>query len=92
MHRLLIDGGYFIFSTQGDGATSRLNPSQIEAFGNGKLVIRDGDNEGKKLFGTFHPKIWVESAVARTGFRVVKFDPSGWGYQDLWVAQKIVQD
>lgn len=90
IHRLLRTGGYFLFTTHGENFLRLLTRDQVETFHAGKLVTRAGDDEGKKLFGTFHPKAWIEAALAGTCFSVLSFEDgvaSGFG-QDLWVAQK----
>ncbi|MFZ6718965.1 class I SAM-dependent methyltransferase [Undibacterium sp. Ji49W] len=88
MHRLLKDQGYFAFTTHGEKFTFCLSPEQMESFRQGNLVTRDGDIEGKKLFGSFHPKQWVESVVHQIGYKVIHFSPEGFHRQDLWIVQK----
>lgn len=90
MHRLLDDQGYFAFTTHGEKYFFCFTPTQIESFKKGNIVIRDGGNEGKKLFGAFHPKEWVESALSLNGFRVVSYVPEGFHRQDLWIVRKMV--
>jgi SAM-dependent methyltransferase len=90
MNRLLRRDGYFLFTTHGENFRILLTPDQIKEFDSGKLVMRKGDAEGKKLFGSFHPRSWVENALARSGFKCLAFtaaSTSGFG-QDFWVVQK----
>lgn len=89
IRRLLKPSGYFLFTTQGESFLPLLTPGQISDFNAGKLVARTADAEGKKLYGTFHPNTWIESALFQHGFKFLRFEPahsSGFG-QELWLVQ-----
>jgi len=88
--RLLRHDGYFVFTTHGENFLHLLTPDQVQEFVAGNLVVRKGDSEGKKLFSSFHPTRWVESALAQSGFRCLSFPSASTSafHQDLWIVQK----
>lgn len=89
MHRILAPKGVLVFTTHGAAFVPMLNKVERWDFEGGKLITRPNDEEGKRIFTTFHPATFVESESR--GFNVLKHVPGRLDDktpQDVWIFEK----
>ena len=88
--RLLAPGGLLIITLHGDRFVKHLDPDMKARFLDGKLVVRESLEEGKREFQAFHPKSWVRANLIGP-FECLEHDERDlfdWFYQDIWVLRK----
>ena len=90
LYRLLAPDGILILTTQGSAFKGKLLASELSHFNNGRTVVRNAGQEGRRTFSAFHPKAAAESLFQR--FEVCSYHAgqatSAHIEQDIWVLQK----
>ena len=72
IYRSLKKGGIIIFTLHGDRNSKLLLSSELKQYKKGKFVVRDGVEEGKRIFASYHPKHFVLDAFK--DFTLLKHD------------------
>jgi SAM-dependent methyltransferase len=73
--RVLKPGGHLLFTVSGDQFLGWLTSSEAEQYRAGRLVIRDGEMQGKNYCAVFHPPSYVRQELIGERFDVVGFVP-----------------
>lgn len=89
LRRVIKPGGILILWSNGDCIEERLLPEERRQYQAGKFTERTQVQEGKKMYLSFHPPIWVRKSLLRQ-FEILKHYPGGFSgtEQDIWVARK----
>lgn len=89
LHRVLNDNGILMVWTNGDYIANFLLPEEQDKYNKSNFVIRDKFEEGKKMFLSFHPPLWVRNTLL-SKFEVVKHYSGGFSSkeQDVWICRK----
>jgi SAM-dependent methyltransferase len=90
LRRVLRPGGTLIITTHGDAVLTRLRPDERKTYEAGRLVVRGGVTEGKRLFLAYHPGRFVREHLL-AGFEVLshkRATPDSRQVGDLWIARK----
>jgi SAM-dependent methyltransferase len=90
LRRVLRPGGYLLFTLHGRRYLPELAPEEHAQFNAGQLVVRDADNAGTNVCGSFHPEEYVRERFA-VGFEVVDFVPEGAKgnpHQDIYLLRR----
>jgi len=89
--RILKPGGYVVLSTHGESYSYRLNPSELQLFTAGQLVVKnDVDAPGQNTCAAYHPLAYVRDVLA-SGLEVIDVVPEGAKgnpRQDLYLLRK----
>lgn len=91
LHRLLIPSGILIFTTQGRSFLPDLGESEKKTFMQGRLVVRENHQEGRRIFSTYHPPEYVINQTAdhmEIIRHIVNQRDAGRPEQDLWILRK----
>jgi hypothetical protein len=82
--------GTLIITTHGDAVLTRLRPDERKIYEAGRLVVRGGVTEGKRLFLAYHPERFVrEDLLADFEVRShTRATPESHQVGDLWIARK----
>ncbi len=89
IYRSLKKGGILIVTLHGDRNSKLLLSSELKQYKKGKFVVRDGVEEGKRIFVSYHPKHFVLEAFK--DFTLLKHDTKTERIefqQDWWVFKK----
>jgi len=88
LSRILKPGGIIMVWTNGDVISKRILPEEKQKYLSGKFVVRDKYEEGKKMFLSFHPPIWVKNNLLKD-FEIIKNLSGGFSgtSQDVWIAR-----
>ena len=91
LERVLKPGGLLMIWTNGDAIAEYLLPEEMRRYEQGMFVSRDGYEEGKKMFLSFHPPVWVRHSLLKR-FEILQHLSGGFsgGAQDIWIARKPV--
>jgi SAM-dependent methyltransferase len=87
MRRILVPGGYLIFSTQGDRYMTEFSSAEKDDFMGGKLLVRYEEGAGTNLCSACHSEKYVRSVLSE-GFDVIDFvreGAKGNPFQDLYL-------
>jgi len=71
IHRVLVPGGRFFFTTHGRLYRDRLAPAETARFDAGESVVQFASVEGSNLCAAYHPREWIESRLL-DGFELVE--------------------
>jgi SAM-dependent methyltransferase len=80
-------GGVFLFTAHGRGFYHRLPANEKQIFDAGQLVEWRQGKEGKRTFGSFHPKAYLLDAVP-SAFEVVAHQAGDTNEQDVWILRR----
>ena len=61
--RVLRPRGLLMVWTNGDCIVEKILPKEKQRYSQGKSVVRDQYEEGKKMYLSFHPPGWVEKQL-----------------------------
>ena len=92
LNRLLNQDGILLFTSQGQAFLKLLTDHEQKLFSGGSLIVRDYREEGRRIFSTFHPPEFIQSALEENGFTVLEHiagaldDQSP--KQDIWICRK----
>ncbi len=87
--RILKKDGILITTLHGDKNSNALLKDELEIYRNGKFVVRDKVEEGKRTFVSYHPKKFVIKAFNK--FTLLDYDDSTDSssfHQEWWVFKK----
>jgi SAM-dependent methyltransferase len=91
LFRVLRPNGILIVTTNGNLVSNdKLLPHEKALYEDGKLVTRDKDKEGAKLFSAFHPPEYIKQVFFKDFDILIHIDdPRTYSLlQDVWVARK----
>lgn len=80
-------GGVFLFTTHGRGFYHRLQANEQQIFDAGQLVEWRQGSEGKRTFGSFHPRAYLLDAIP-SAFEVLEHQIGKTNEQDVWVLRR----
>ncbi|MEP6675118.1 MAG: class I SAM-dependent methyltransferase [Ferruginibacter sp.] len=92
LYRLLKPGGIMLITTQGEKFIHKLLPDELQEFEKGKLIVRNFEKEGHRMYSAFQPEKFMQELLS--GFKILKFIPGGdkesvHHMQDTWIAKKL---
>jgi SAM-dependent methyltransferase len=92
LNRLLNQDGLLLFTTQGKAFFNLLTDYEQGLFSQGNLIVRSHSGEGRRIFSTFHPPLFVQCILEDNGFEVLEHIPGSLDHkqaqQDIWIAGK----
>jgi len=71
IHRVLVPGGRFFFTTHGQFYRDRLAPDETTRFDAGESVVQFASVEGSNLCAAYHPREWIEARLL-DGFELLE--------------------
>ena len=86
--RVVKPGGLIIITTHGDYFKNNLVEKELTQYEAGKLVIRDGVEEGKRCYVAYHPEQFIKQEFLPEGLEVISHHPGPVLEslpQDVWV-------
>lgn len=86
--RVTKPNGIVIFTTHGDRYKSKLLPSELKQYEEGRLVVRDKVLEGSRLFTAFQPPDFVRHHLAVSHGVLEHITSTPILIQDVWVIRK----
>lgn len=88
LHRVTRPGGAILVTVKGESFRSILLPDELDAWANGELIVRGEVQEGKRMYGAFHPERFMRDRLL-VGLDVVEYLPSSnLRTQDTWVVKR----
>lgn len=92
LNRLLKQDGLLIFTSQGQAFFKLLTDKEQKLFSKGNLIVRNHQQEGRRIFSTFHPPDLIHSILGDHGFEVLEHIPGSLNHgqvqQDIWITRK----
>ncbi|MCB0665144.1 MAG: class I SAM-dependent methyltransferase [Saprospiraceae bacterium] len=91
LHRLLAPSGVLLFTTQGKAFYHDLTEVEKNHYDQGHLVVRQNNQEGRRIYSTYHPPDFVLSAISDLYSLVmhqVDNGEKGRPEQDIWILRK----
>jgi SAM-dependent methyltransferase len=92
LRRILASGGVLLITTHGEIFKEKLTAEEQRSFDAGQLVIRGKAKEGQRMFGAFHPPVFMRMILSETGFDIEGHTPgirrATWIEQDTWILRK----
>lgn len=96
IHRVLVPGGRFFFTTHGELYRDRLTLPEAARFDGGESVVQFPSVVGSNLCAAYHPRAWIESRTL-AGFELVEVreghtlgeDERRELAQDRWLIRKL---
>ena len=89
IHRALKKDGILIATLHGDKSSTHLLKNEMKDYKKGNFVARDKVKEGKRIYASYHPKLFVADAFKK--FKILEHDEStnlNIFYQDWYVLKK----
>ncbi|GAB2824701.1 class I SAM-dependent methyltransferase [Ferruginibacter profundus] len=91
LKRILKPGGLLLITSQGNQFKEKLLQHELDMFNAGKLVVRDTEHEGHRVYAAFQPETFMK--ILLKDFTLLQFIPGGskesiHGLQDTWLVQK----
>jgi SAM-dependent methyltransferase len=84
--RVLRPGGIIIVTVKGASFKPILLPEEVSRWESGDLIVRDQVEEGKRMYGAFHPVAYMEKLLA--DYEILEHIPSdNLKTQDFWIAR-----
>jgi ubiquinone/menaquinone biosynthesis C-methylase UbiE len=87
--RVLNKGGILFVTTQGDNFKSKLLPSELAKYNQGKLLVRESRKEGHRTFSAFQPKTFMQDLFKNVEI-LLHEETKSLNYlpQDVWIIRK----
>jgi len=93
LSRILRPQGVLLLTTHGEAFKEKLTQTERSNFDSGKLVIRSKAKEGQRMFGAFHPPVYLTTLFRDSGFEIQKHIPGkqreSYIEQDTWILRKV---
>ncbi|MDR2384142.1 MAG: class I SAM-dependent methyltransferase [Tannerella sp.] len=87
--RILKKEGILFVTTQGDNFKSKLLPSELAQYSQGKLLVRESGKEGHRTFSAFQPKAFMQNLFKNVEILLhEETKPLNYLPQDVWIIRK----
>jgi SAM-dependent methyltransferase len=86
LERVTRPGGVIVVTVKGESFRSIILPHELPVWDSGNLVVRGGVEEGKRMYGAFHPERFMREKLL-AGREILEHVPatSAHALQDFWV-------